>query len=120
VVDEYGGVAGLVTIEDVIEQIVGEIRDEYDIDADDVLIAERAPGEYVVKALAPLEDFNTRLNTGFAHAEIETIGGFVMARLGRVPRRGEKIEFDGLRFEVLRADSRRVHLMKVTRLAEPV
>ena len=120
VVDEYGGVAGLVTIEDVIEQIVGEIRDEYDIDADDVLIAERAPGEYVVKALTPLEDFNARLNTGFTHAEIETIGGFVMARLGRVPRRGEKVELDGLRFEVLRADSRRVHLLKVSRLAEPV
>jgi magnesium and cobalt transporter len=120
VVDEYGGVAGLVTIEDVIEQIVGEIRDEYDIEADDVLIAERAPGEYVVKALTPLEDFNARLHTGFIHAEIDTIGGFVMARLGRVPRRGEKIEFDGLRFEVLRADSRRVHLLKVTRLAESV
>jgi magnesium and cobalt transporter len=119
VVDEYGGVAGLVTIEDVIEQIVGEIRDEYDIDADDVLIAERAPGEYVVKALTPLEDFNAHLNTGFTHAEIETIGGFVMARWGRVPRRGEKIEFDGLRFEVLRADSRRVHLLKVSRLAQP-
>jgi len=119
VVDEYGGVAGLVTIEDVIEQIVGEIRDEYDIDADDVLVAERAPGEYVVKALTPLEDFNDRLNTAFMHSEIDTIGGFVMARLGRVPRRGEKIEFEGLRFEVLRADSRRVHLLKVTRLAGP-
>ncbi len=119
VVDEYGGVAGLVTIEDVIEQIVGEIRDEYDIDADDVLIAERAPGEYVVKALTPLEDFNDRLGTAFMHSEIDTIGGFVMARLGRVPRRGEKIEFEGLRFEVLRADSRRVHLLKVTRLAGP-
>ncbi len=119
VVDEYGGVAGLVTIEDVIEQIVGEIRDEYDIDAEDVLIVERAPGEYVVKALTPLEDFNARLKTGFTHAEIDTIGGFVMARLGRVPRRGETIEFEGLRFEVLRADSRRVHLLKVTRLAGP-
>lgn len=120
VVDEYGGVAGLVTIEDVIEQIVGEIRDEYDIEADDVFIAERAPGEYVIKALTPLEDFNARLSTSFTHAEIDTIGGFVMARLGRVPRRGEKIEFDNLRFEVLRADSRRVHLLKVTRLAGSV
>jgi magnesium and cobalt transporter len=118
VVDEYGGVAGLVTIEDVIEQIVGEIRDEYDIDAEDVLVAERTPGEYVVKALTPLEDFNARLATDFTHTEIDTIGGFVMARFGRVPRRGEKIEFDGLRFEVVRADSRRVHLLKVTRLAE--
>jgi magnesium and cobalt transporter len=116
VVDEYGGVAGLVTVEDVLEQIVGEIKDEYDIDADDVTIVERADGEYVVKALTPLEDFNARLATGFAHAEIDTIGGFVMARLGRVPRRGEKLELDGLRLEVLRADSRRVHLLKVTRL----
>ena len=119
VVDEYGGVAGLVTIEDVIEQIVGEIRDEYDIEADDVLIAEREGGEYVVKALTPLEDFNTRLGTEYEQGEIDTIGGIVMARLGRVPRRGEKLELDGLRFEVLRADSRHVHLLKVVRLAEP-
>jgi len=119
VVDEYGGVAGLVTIEDVIEQIVGEIRDEYDIEADDVLIAEREGGEYVVKALTPLEDFNTRLGTEYQQGEIDTIGGIVMARLGRVPRRGEKLELDGLRFEVLRADSRHVHLLKVVRLAEP-
>ena len=119
VVDEYGGVAGLVTIEDVIEQIVGEIRDEYDIEADDVLIAEREGGEYVVKALTPLEDFNTRLGTEYQQGEIDTIGGIVMARLGRVPRRGEKLELDGLRLEVLRADSRHVHLLKVVRLAEP-
>jgi len=119
VVDEYGGVAGLVTIEDVIEQIVGEIRDEYDIEAEDVLIVERDAGEYVVKALTPLEDFNQRLGTGYEQGEIDTIGGIVMARLGRVPRRGEKLELDGLRFEVLRADSRRVHLLKVSRLAEP-
>ena len=119
VVDEYGGVAGLVTIEDVIEQIVGEIRDEYDIEADDVMIVERENGEYAVKALTPLEDFNTRLGTEYEQGEIDTIGGLVMARFGRVPRRGEKLESDGLRFEVLRADSRRVHLLKVMRLAEP-
>ena len=119
VVDEYGGVAGLVTIEDVLEQIVGEIRDEYDIDAEDITIIERGPGEYVVKALTALEDFNGRLGTHFEQSEIDTIGGFVLSRLGRVPRRGEKLELDGWRFEILRADSRRVHLLKVTRLGEP-
>ena len=120
VVDEYGGVAGLVTIEDVLEQIVGEIRDEYDIDAEDVTVIERGDGEYVVKALTTLEDFNSRLGTNFEHVEIDTIGGFVLSRLGRVPRRGEKLELDGWRFEILRADSRRVHLLKVTRLGGPV
>jgi hemolysin (HlyC) family protein len=113
VVNEYGGVAGLVTIEDVLEQIVGEISDEYDID-DDVMIMPRDGGEYVVKALVTLADFNARLNSQFAHDEIDTIGGLVMNRLGHVPRRGEKIDIDNLRFEVLRADSRRVYLLKVT------
>jgi magnesium and cobalt transporter len=113
VVDEYGGVAGLVTIEDVLEQIVGEIADEYDIE-DDVMIMPRAGGEYVVKALVTLADFNTRLNSQLAHEEIDTVGGMVMSRLGHVPRRGEKIDIDSWRFEVLRADSRRVYLLKVT------
>jgi len=113
VVDEYGGVAGLVTIEDVLEQIVGEIADEYDIE-DDVMIMPRDGGEYVVKALVTLADFNTRLNSQLAHEEIDTVGGLVMSRLGHVPRRGEKIDIDNWRFEVLRADSRRVYLLKVT------
>ncbi len=113
VVDEYGGVAGLVTIEDVLEQIVGEIADEYDIE-DDVMIMPRDGGEYVVKALVTLADFNTRLNSQLVHEEIDTVGGLVMNRLGHVPRRGEKIDIDSWRFEVLRADSRRVYLLKVT------
>ncbi len=113
VVDEYGGVAGLVTIEDVLEQIVGEIADEYDIE-EDVMIMPRDGGEYVVKALVTLADFNTRLNSRLAHEEIDTVGGLVMSRLGHVPRRGEKIDIDNWRFEVLRADSRRVYLLKVT------
>jgi len=113
VVDEYGGVAGLVTIEDVLEQIVGEIADEYDIE-DDVMIMPRDGGEYVIKALVTLADFNTRLNSRLAHEEIDTVGGLVMSRLGHVPRRGEKINIDNWCFEVLRADSRRVYLLKVT------
>jgi magnesium and cobalt transporter len=117
VVDEYGGVSGLVTIEDVIEQIVGEIKDEYDIDAEDITILERGDGEFVVKALTPLDEFNTRFATRLAQGEIDTVGGLVMARFGHVPRRGERLDLDGLRFEVLRADSRRVILLKVTRLA---
>ena len=116
VVDEYGGVAGLVTIEDVLEQIVGEIKDEYDFDGDEIGIVERGPGEFVVKGLATLEDFNARLKASLAYDEMETIGGVVMARFGHVPRRGEKLNIDGLHFEVLRADSRRVHLLKVTTL----
>ena len=118
VVNEYGGVAGLVTIEDVLEQIVGEIADEYDID-DDVMIMPRDGGEYVVKALVTLADFNARFNTHLAHEEIETIGGLVMGRLGHVPRRGEKIDIDNYRFEILRADSRRVYLLKVTPVEQP-
>jgi len=115
VVDEYGGVAGLVTIEDVIEQIVGDISDEYDVDEETTILA-RDNGEFVVKALTPLADLNARVGTALAHDEIDTVGGLVMAKLGHVPRRGERLEVDGLRFEVLRADSRRVHLLKVTRL----
>ncbi len=118
VVDEYGGVAGLCTIEDVLEQIVGEIQDEYDIDDDDVLIVERGHGEYVVKGLAPLAEFNSRLGLGLEHGDIETIGGFVMAKMGHVPARGETLDVNGLRFEVLRADSRRVHLLKVFPVAD--
>jgi magnesium and cobalt transporter len=118
VVDEYGGVAGLVTIEDVLEQIVGEIADEFDID-EETMILPRSGGEYVVKALTPLADFNAHFRTQLAAEEVETVGGLVMKTLGRVPRRGEKLEVDGLLFEVLRADSRRVHLLKVTPIGGP-
>ncbi len=117
VVDEYGGVAGLVTIEDVLEQIVGEIKDEYDIDADDVMIVERREGEFIAKALMPLEDFNQRLNTRLISDNVDTIGGLVLNTLGHLPRRGEAVILGGLRFEVLRADSRRIHLLKVARTA---
>ncbi len=118
VVDEYGGVAGLVTIEDVLEQIVGEIEDEHDLDADDVMIMQRAEHEFVAKALTPIQEFNEYFGTNYDDEEVDTIGGLVMTTLGRVPKRGERLEVGGLRFEVLRADSRRVHLLKVVPIAE--
>src|SRR3990170_1308121 len=90
VVDEYGGVAGLVTIEDVLEQIVGDIEDEYDFD-EETMILPREGGEFVVKALTPLADFNARLGTELAHDDIDTIGGLVMTTMGHVPRRGERV-----------------------------
>ena len=113
VVDEYGGVAGLITIEDVLEQIVGEIADEYDID-EDTLIMPRDNGEHVVKALTPLADFNAHFHTQFSDADVDTIGGLVMTTLGHLPKRGERAQIGGVQFEVLRADSRRVHLLKVS------
>ncbi len=119
VVDEYGGVAGLVTIEDVLEQIVGEIKDEYDIDADDVMIVERPGQEFIVKGLTPLEEFNARFQRSVDLEQADTVAGLVAARMGHLPRHGERIEIEGLRFEVLRADSRRIHLLKVTPVAKP-
>ncbi len=118
VVDEYGGVSGLVTIEDVLEQIVGEIADEHDIEAADVMIMPRRGDEAIVKALTPIEDFNDHFGTQFSDDEIDTIGGLVMTTMGRLPERGEKIDIENLRFEILRADSRRIHLLKVTPVAK--
>jgi len=111
VVDEYGGVAGLVTIEDVLEQIVGEIEDEYDFDeASDNILLEPG-GRYRVKALTQIADLNAAFGTHFSDQEHDTVAGLVIAHLGRVPRRGETLAIDGLRFQVLRADSRRVYTL---------
>ena len=116
VVDEYGGVAGLVTIEDVLEQIVGDIEDEYDFDETaDNIVAEK-DDRFRVKALTEVEAFNESFGTTFSDEEFDTIGGLITDHLGRVPRRGDHIEIDGLRFEVLRADSRQVHLLQVSRV----
>ena len=113
VVDEYGGVAGLVTIEDVLEQIVGEIEDEYDFDeASDNIILESS-GRYRVKALTQIADFNAAFGTDFPDEDFDTVGGLVIAHLGRLPKRGESIALEGLRFQVLRADSRRVYTLIV-------
>src|SRR3954465_6159328 len=115
VVDEYGGVSGLVTIEDVLEQIVGDIEDEYDFDeASDNIIPEPG-GRFRVKALTQIADFNAAFATRFADEVADTVGGMVIANLGRLPKRGETVIIEGLRFQVLRADSRRVYTLLVDR-----
>ncbi len=118
VVDEYGGVAGLVTIEDVLEQIVGEIDDEHDTEVGQD-ISRLGNGEFVVKARTPIEDFNEYFNTSFSDQEFDTIGGLVIKSLGHLPKRGESGEIGGMHFRVLRADKRRVHLLRVTALSLP-
>jgi magnesium and cobalt transporter len=115
VVDEYGGVAGLVTIEDVLEQIVGDIEDEYDFEDVEDNIVQDKDGAFRVKALTTIADFNAAFNTRYSDEEFDTVGGVVLKRFGRVPKRGEQIAFDKLTFKVLRADSRRLHLLQVTR-----
>ena len=115
VADEYGGVAGLVTIEDVIEQIVGDIEDEYDYDdVEDNIVPEKG-GLHRVKALTEIADFNAHFGTRFGDQDFDTIGGLVMSRFGRVPKRGEQVTVDNLTFRVLRADSRRLHLLQVAK-----
>jgi len=113
VVDEYGGVSGLVTIEDVLEQIVGEIEDEYDFDeASDNIIPEPG-GRFRVKAITQVADFNAAFGSRFSDEVSDTMGGLVIAQLGRLPKRGETVAIEGLRFQVLRADSRRVYTLLV-------
>ena len=113
VVDEWGGVAGLVTIEDVLEQIVGEIDDEHDVEEEEGFVTQVKPGEFVVKALMPVEDFNRQFGATFDEEEFDTVGGIVVKAFGYLPERGEERALGGLRFSVLRADQRRVHLFRV-------
>ncbi|MBS0358697.1 MAG: CBS domain-containing protein, partial [Proteobacteria bacterium] len=113
VVDEYGGAAGLITIEDIIEQIVGEIEDEFDID-EDAYIKKHSEQEYVIKALTPIEEFNEYFHTKFSDEEFDTVGGLVTKNFGRLPKSGESIQMDKYQFTVLRADKRRIHLLKMT------
>jgi magnesium and cobalt transporter len=113
VVDEYGGVAGLITIEDVLEQIVGDIEDEFDFDSAEDNIMPEKNGSYRVKALTEIADFNDAFGTAYGDDEFDTVGGLVLDRFGRLPKRGEQISFDNLNFKVLRADSRRLHLLQV-------
>jgi len=115
VVDEYGGVAGLVTIEDVLEQIVGDIEDEFDFDETEDNIVHEKDGTFRVKAGTEIDDFNETLGVTFSDEEFDTVGGLVIARFGHMPKRGEWVSLEGLNFTVLRADSRRLHTLRVMR-----
>ena len=118
VVDEYGGVSGLVTIEDVIEQIVGDIEDEYDFDeTEDNILVDRS-GRYRVKAVTEIADFNAHFGSAFSDEDHDTIGGLVTSRFGRLPKRGESIAIDGYGFQILRADSRKIHALLVEKPKE--
>jgi magnesium and cobalt transporter len=118
VVDEYGGVSGLLTIEDVIEQIVGEIEDEHDYDEEEDNIVQDKPGHYRVKALTEIADFNAVVGTKFSDASFDTVGGLVTSYFGHLPKRGEQIRIEDLLVRVLRADSRRLHLLQVERIQQ--
>jgi len=112
IVDEYGGVSGLITIEDVLEQIVGKIDDEHD-DDEEVDIQPHGANRYSVRALTPLNEFNAYFSTDFENEDIETIGGYLLGEIGHLPERGESFALDNLTFKVMNADSRQVHLYQV-------
>ncbi|WP_027669773.1 HlyC/CorC family transporter [Rheinheimera baltica] len=119
VVDEYGGVSGLVTIEDILEQIVGEIEDEHD-DEEENDIKKMASRVFQVSALTPLDEFNESFNTRFDEEDADTIGGIVLHAFGHMPTKGESIELEGLTFKVSKANSRRLVQLQVIRAKEPV
>lgn len=114
VVDEYGRNTGLITVEDVLEKIVGEIADEYDTD-DTPNIRAQKNGDYSVKALTTIEEFNEYFNCELAMENVETIGGLVTRTFGHLPKRGECIKIEDFYFTVLRADTRRIHILSVIR-----
>ena len=114
VVDEYGNVAGLVTIEDVLEEIVGDIEDETDIEEDERFIRPLTGDDYLVKALTPIEDFNSAFGANLSNAEFDTIGGVLMHAFGHLPRRNEVATIDNFNFRVINADKRQIHMLRVT------
>ena len=111
VVDEYGEISGFVTIEDIIEQIIGDIEDEFDID-EDAYIKAHHDNQYIIKAHTPIEEFNEQLRTDFSDEAYDTIGGIVMINFGYLPKRGETITIDGLEFKIINADARRIKLLE--------
>lgn len=116
IVNEYGGIAGLITIEDVLEQIVGDIEDETDLEEDDYLLGETESNEITAKAIMPIDDFNRQFNTNFADDEFDTIGGLVMQQFGRLPETNESVVIGPYLFTVLSADGRTIRLLKVSPL----
>ena len=115
VIDEFGGVAGLVTIEDVLEQIVGDIEDEHDIEEDNFIKPVNSVEKtFIVKALTPIDEFNEHFNTRFSDDEFDTIGGIIMQEFGHMPKRNESVEISGFRFDVLNSDGRRIRLLRVS------
>lgn len=115
VIDEHGGISGLVTMEDVLEQIVGDIEDEYDFDEEAGNIIAAPDGRYRVRALTEIEQFNDAFGTDFSDDEVDTIGGLITHHFGRVPHRGEKVQLGNLVFEIQRGDARQVHVLLVRR-----
>lgn len=118
VVDEYGGVAGLITIEDVLEQIVGEIDDEHDDEEEPTLMHEQSGGGWVVSALTPIADFNEQTGANFSDEEFDTVGGMCTSEFGHLPEVGEEITIGDYLFHVTEADDRRVQAFRVTRPKE--
>ncbi|MEE4244634.1 MAG: transporter associated domain-containing protein [Kangiellaceae bacterium] len=119
VVDEYGAVAGLVTIEDVLEQIVGEIEDEHDMDDEDDFIKAHSPTEFVIKAQTSIEEFNEYFNCNFDDGDFDTIGGLIVHAFGHVPSKDEMVSLDDFDFTVLAADTRRVKLLRMQCVVQP-
>ncbi len=113
VVDEYGGTAGLVTIEDLLEEIVGEIRDEYDVESEPIV--DEGNGRFLFSGKVAIEDMAERLGIEIEPEGYETVGGFLLAHLGRVPAPGEHVDVDGLHVEVIEAERRRVHKVRIAR-----
>jgi CBS domain containing-hemolysin-like protein len=118
VVDEYGGTAGLVTIEDLLEEIVGEIRDEYDVELEPVV--DEGHGRFVFSGKVDVDEIARRLDVQIEREGFETVGGFLLSHLGRVPVVGERFDIDGLSVEVLDAERRRINKVRITKHEEPI
>jgi magnesium and cobalt transporter len=113
VIDEYGGISGLVTIEDVLEEIVGDIDDEHDDEEEETLVMQTGPGRFLVQALTPIDEFNEAFATKLSDEEFDTVGGLVLAAFGRLPNSGETVEIGGLNITIKAADKRRIHQLTV-------